>query len=353
MFLSLLFVCSFYIMGVNRSWNIDNICKVKEEKTLVNTSEAKSLKAADFQPTGFTANAIAQAEEEKEKKERVTPKGVVTQRTKSKKPSIPTVGTTTVAVKPGDASSSSASSASASDSTAVVPAPRSGPASKDHDSLLSYNDYVIKHEETLETYSDIQDMDRTKDYLFKNCDILLHEHSQSYMLLSSLEDEMNGKRERMKLVSRQCQILSHLQELGTSTGRDPRDVVCTSCCAGINARVLVVLCLSVQVIPFFRRIQEPEYGEAFKGAVQDFVDRVTKRAVEKRKEMDSERQEQERESAPKGPNGMSPYEVLEMLPDDLREAFEAQDTPRLQQCLQDMGGKDAKKWMKLCVGSGT
>jgi cell division cycle protein 37 len=30
--------------------------------------------------------------------------------------------------------------------------------------------------------------------------ILLHEHSQSYMLLSCLEDEMNGKHKRMKQV---------------------------------------------------------------------------------------------------------------------------------------------------------
>lgn len=49
--------------------------------------------------------------------------------------------------------------------------------------------------------------------------------------------------------------------------RDPRDVI----------------------IPFFLRIQEDEHKKAFEGAVKDFIDRIKKRAVEKRKEMDAER----------------------------------------------------------------
>ena len=57
------------------------------------------------------------------------------------------------------------------------------------------------------------------------------------MLLSSLEDEMNSKKDRMKLVSRQSQVLSHIQELGASMRRDPRDVV----------------------LPFFERIEQKEY----------------------------------------------------------------------------------------------
>ena len=49
--------------------------------------------------------------------------------------------------------------------------------------------------------------------------IMLHEHSQSYMLLSCLEDEMNGKRKRMKQVCRQSQILSHITELAQGMSR--------------------------------------------------------------------------------------------------------------------------------------
>jgi cell division cycle protein 37 len=100
---------------------------------------------------------------------------------------------------------------------------------------------------------------------------------------------MNGKHKRMRLVCRQSQILSHIQELGVSMHRDPRDVV----------------------LPFFKRIQEKvifssfvvfvlnhhlneiifmkEYLAGFHSAVEDFVNKIQKRAVEKRKEMEEER----------------------------------------------------------------
>jgi cell division cycle protein 37 len=68
-------------------------------------------------------------------------------------------------------------------------------------------------------------------------------------------------------VCRQSQILSHITELAVSMRRDPRDVI----------------------IPFFLRIQEDDHKKAFEGAVKDFIDRIKKRAVEKRKEMDAER----------------------------------------------------------------
>lgn len=102
---------------------------------------------------------------------------------------------------------------------------------------MSYNDYALKHEAILEEYSEIQDLEKTEKFVFKHCDILLHEHAQSYMLLSCLEDEMNGKHNRMKLVCRQSQILSHISELGVQMRRDPRDVI----------------------LPFFRRIEEKQF----------------------------------------------------------------------------------------------
>lgn len=54
---------------------------------------------------------------------------------------------------------------------------------------------------------------------------MLQEHASSYLLLSCLEDEMNGKHEQMKLTARQSQILSHITELAVSLKRPPRDVV--------------------------------------------------------------------------------------------------------------------------------
>lgn len=227
--------------GICRKWNIDNICKVAEERSDINSSESVSLKAADFAPTGKTEASIVEAQKEKE-------------------------STTATANK---TSSSATTSSTSSAITKPAPAGKAaGPAvtpevSKERVASLSYNDFAMEYEHILETYSVIKDLEATREYLLKNINILLHEHAQSYLLLSSLEDEMNSKFARMRIVARQSQILSHITELGVSTGRDPRDVV----------------------IPFFSRIMEDQYKKGFLDAVEDFIKRIEKRAVEKRIEM--------------------------------------------------------------------
>lgn len=290
-----------------RKWNIDNICKVKDEKTIVNEIKSKSLKSEEplVDEDGNVLTPVTSA--------------------------IPTAAPPLASGTPKPVPTSSSSTP-----TAAAPAPKGiEPAAtikRERMAVISYNDFGIKHEKILETYSEIHDLEATKEYLFKHCDILMHEHAQSYMLLSSLEDEMNGKRDRMKLVSRQCQILSHIHELATSMRRDPRDVI----------------------LPFFRRIQEQEYLTGFLSAVDDFIKKIQKRAVEKRKEMDAERaaEEYDESNVPLGPGGLNPLEVLRNLPASLRDAFESQDVAELQAVLERMDPVEAKYWMRQCVDSG-
>lgn len=303
-----------------RKWSIDNICKVKEERTIVSSSaNVSSLKAEDFAPTGITEQAVAKNKEEKEKaKENEKDKEDVDKKKESSS------SANTASTKPTKESKKTESNEVAT--TATV-----GPKldeKKEKRGILSYNDYVLTHEDLLEEYSEIEDLEKTKNYLWKHCDVLMHEHSQSYMLLSCLEDEMNGKRDRMKLVCRQSQILSHVQELGVSMGRDPRDVI----------------------IPFFERIAEKQYLENFLKAVKDFEKKIIDRAVVKRKEMDAERLEEE--GIPLGPGGLNPFEVLNELPSQLRDAFDSQDVGRLQSVIASMDPKEASMWMKKCVDSG-
>ena len=53
-----------------RKWNIDNICKVKDERTMISSADIKqSLKGDDFAPTGITEATIAKNKAEKEKEE--------------------------------------------------------------------------------------------------------------------------------------------------------------------------------------------------------------------------------------------------------------------------------------------
>lgn len=301
-----------------RKWNIDNICKTKEEKTIVNKLQANSLKAEvsidDEVPTAEEEAAVA----------------AVTASAASSAPSSSTAtASATPATKPA---ATPATSTVAAKPKGAEPA---GAIKRERMAVINYNDFAIKHEAILEKYSEIHDLEATKDYLYRNCDILMHEHAQSYMLLSCLEDEMNGKHQRMKLVGRQSQILSHIHELGKSMNRDPRDVI----------------------LPFFKRIQEAEYLTGFISAVDDFIKKIQKRAVEKRKEMDAERASEgteyfDEDSVPLGPGGLNPLVVLRSLPESLREAFESQDMGRLQQVLGRMDVVEAKHWMKQCVDSG-
>lgn len=290
-----------------RKWNIDNICQVKEEATVVNNNKSASLKAEDFKPTGKT--------------EALSASKPAAAATADKAPAAPAA-----AAAPA-ATSTAVTKSSSSSASAAAPGPV---ISRERVAMMSYNDFAIEYEAVLETYSTIRDLEATKEYLFKNCHILLHEHAVSYLLLSALEDEMNMKFERMKIVSRQSQILSHITELGQSTRRDPRDVI----------------------LPFFMRIMEPAYRAGFDEAVNDFIRRIQKRAIEKRVEMQKERYEDQRQEAPLGPGGLNPFDVLEALPEDMRTAFEEQDTEALHEILGKMPTKQARHWMKQCVDSG-
>lgn len=293
-------------IDIRRSWNIDNICQVTEEKSVVNTIEPKSLRAEDYKPTGVTEAALIQTKAASSRPADAVPDAP----SKVSKPSTATAAAVAVAPPP-----------------APVVGPSMTPNQRDRLQVMSYNDFAVANETILEHYSEISSLDETKEYLFKNCDVLLHEHAQNYLLLSCLEDEMNRKHKRMKLVCRQSQIISHIIELAQSMKRDPREVV----------------------IPFFRRLDEKTHLEGFTGAVNDFIEKIKKRAVEKRREMDEEAAAERKANSA---NGLDPYEVLQSLPAQLKSAFEAQDVPLLQKVLSEMDPVEAKRCMKLCVDSG-
>ena len=309
-----------YIHQVNerRKWNIDNICKVTEEKTVLNKTLSNSLKAADFKPTGQTESLSANHS---------SPEEVIL----PPQPPVTTTATPTT-TKAATSIPTAPTSKKVENKKETVTKPqnsvgpiRSDSPSRERLTVISYNDFVLSNEVVLENYSEIKDLESTKEFLFKNCDILMHEHSQSYLLLSCLEDEMNGKRERMKLVCRQSQILSHIQELGVSLKRDPRDVI----------------------LPFFKRIEEAEYLKNFILAVNEFMEKIIKRAIVKRQEMDNEENEKYL-----GPGGLDPMEVLETLPETLRIAFESQNVAELRKVIDEMDPEEARFHMKRCVDSG-
>lgn len=104
---------------------------------------------------------------------------------------------------------------------------------------------------------------------------------------------------------------------------------------------------------FFSKIQvaEPEYKASFTEELDQFKERIRKRAAEKIEEAIKEAEEEERRNR-LGPGGLDPVEVFETLPDDLKHCFETQDIGLLQETLANMSEEDAKYHMKRCVDSG-
>ena len=196
-------------MDKNRKWNVDNLCHVVEERTIV-SKEKDTLTTAELPPAAAKAQAAREAMRAQAARE---------------------------ATRAGGAAEGNATangSGKKGDAAAVPTQPPVGPQMERH-SVETYAEFTEMHEDLLEEFSEIKSLEKTRDVLHQKGDILLQENAQSYLLLSCLEDEMNGKHERMKLVARQSQIISHVVELSVTLNRPPRDVV----------------------VPFFRRISEP------------------------------------------------------------------------------------------------
>merc|ERR1719171_2986329 len=142
--------------------------------------------------------------------------------------------------------------------------------------------------ETRDEEDDDKLFERLRDFLHQHGETFLEgEHAEFYLMLDCLEKEMNGEHDKMRKSARQGQLLVHLRELARTMHRPPQDAV----------------------FPVFEKLIEREdTRSAFKDAVEDFIKRCEKRAVEKKKEMDAERGEEEEREV--GPGGLDPIEVL-------------------------------------------
>eukprot|EP01060_Flectonema_neradi_P034276 TRINITY_DN595_c3_g1_i1.p1 TRINITY_DN595_c3_g1~~TRINITY_DN595_c3_g1_i1.p1 ORF type:complete len:481 (+),score=147.25 TRINITY_DN595_c3_g1_i1:60-1445(+) len=186
-------------MEKNKKWNVDNICKVKEERTIVN-HEAESGSHSD----GYT----------------VPPQ---TEKDKS-------------FMKDGHVG--------------------------EGDKVTSYQDYCDKHMDLLKQYSTCKTMEKSRDMLLENCNILLQEHASWYLLLTCLEAEMAGDRNLMKLIARQSQYVSSITELAKTERRHPGNIIA----------------------PFFDKLSDPKRFTVFIEGVEAFAQRIVERAVAKREE---------------------------------------------------------------------
>ena len=353
----------------NKKWNVDNMCHVVEERTIVNNN----VGGTEFsEGTGFALPEVmpvetAVAKEEGEKKNEKIEKDVKKSAANDDKASsevptekmsgakinddakttktasdhlqlLPDGGVATVKEAPSDAPKTNKA-------PQLQPQP-DNPANSVSVSMLSYHEFTQRYADTVEKFMALDSMDRSKDFLLQNAHILLQENASNYLLLACLEDEMNGFHDKMELVARQSQIISSIADLAKSLKLHPGNVI----------------------HPFFQRMQNKELYAGFMVAVEEFIQRVKARAITKRKEMDEERAREIKEQGVNaegavdvsdmpleerlGPGGLDPLEVFESLPESMQIAFESREKEKLEAALRAMTPEEASYHMKRCIDSG-
>lgn len=343
----------------NKKWNVDNMGQVTEDRTVVN----KNVTENKYSETGFALpkeeDIVDEAEAAIFEQAIVEQDGKILEDYKSSsddlegstaKLSAATIGDdppqqATTASKPSS-SSNNATAATTNNKSKAIKTPVLHPQPDNEKSvsvsMLSYHQFTQKYADIVEQFMSLESMDKSKDFLLHHGDILLQENASNYLLLASLEDEMNGYHTKMRLVARQSQIISNIAELAKSLKLHPGNVI----------------------HPFFQRMENKELFTGFMAGVNDFAKRIEVRAVQKRKEINEERAREEAEQEDKvdmseiplkerlGPGGLDPVEVFESLPESMQEAFESREKERLVAALEAMPPDEAEYHMKRCVDSG-
>ena len=316
----------------NKKLNVDNMCHVVEDRTVVNPKSVENK----FSESGFAIPDIDTQDSLKETLNEA-PKQM-------QKKDISTIST-------GSESKSKNDEKVISEIVPKVKSPLAAPKVKpkkitgperESVAMLTYHEFTEKYADTCEEFMALLSLEQSKQYLLQHGDVLLQENASNYLLLASLEDEMNGYREKMKLTAKQSQMVSNIAELAKTLKSHPGNVI----------------------VPFFTRLEQKVHFDGFMVGVNDFVANIIKRSVVKKKEMDEERDREAKESGDPveldsisleerlGPGGLDPIEVFESLPTSLQQAFESRDTDRLKNVLKEMSLDEAEDCMKRCVDSG-
>jgi cell division cycle protein 37 len=322
----------------NKKWNVDNMCEVKEERTVINASAGTT----NYTPSGFAQSTVTGEEVKKQWSEPKAEKSDGGGDDSNKEEAKPAAKE--AASKPDNKPAPAPAAAKPIVGPAPPKAKGSPPNPSEVDSdpnfVYSYHEFTEKYSNMVEEFMALKSFDESKEFLLKHGETILQEHASNYLLLASLEDEMNGYREKMKQTAKQSQIVTNIAELAKTWNTHPGNVIA----------------------PFFQRLQQREFLEGFLSGLDDFIQKIIGRAVTKKVEMDQaqssgvEKEGVDLKELSKeerlGPGGLDPLEVIETLPIELQEAFESRDVEQLKEVLLKMDQKDAEYHMKRCVASG-
>ncbi|KAL1131359.1 hypothetical protein AAG570_010977 [Ranatra chinensis] len=190
--------------------------------------------------------------------------------------------------------------------------------------------FIKENEKILKQYGMLRKFDDSQRFLQEHPQLIC-EDTANYLVIWCINLEMEEKKTLSQHVAHQCICMQYILELSKQLSVDPRACVAS----------------------FFTNIQnaEPEYKASFDDELRAFKERVSRRAKEKLEGLIKEQEEEERQ-ARLGPGGLDPVEVFDSLPSELKECFEKQDIPLLQETIAKMPHDEAAYHMKRCVDSG-
>jgi len=217
-------------------------------------------------------------------------------------------------------------------------------------SVNEYQEFKTDHEALLEKFTHAN-WEQSHDLLAKHGDILLDDNANNYFLLTTLDEEMAGNKERVQKLSTQGQIISQIHQLAKPMNRPPRDLVHR----------------------FFERFESDQAQAAFQEGVDHFLGHIQKRAVQKKAEMEEEAEKEalineareHGEAVPLieamhdmkredrlGPGGLDPVEVFAALPEELQNCFKSGDVEMLKTVATNMDPEVFQKHWDAILGSG-
>ena len=159
----------------------------------------------------------------------------------------------------------------------------------------------------------------------------------NYLLLASLDDEMNGYREKMKLTARQSQIITSIAELTKTLKTHPGNVI----------------------QPFFQRLTKQPHLEEFLDGVNILLTRLSSARLSKRlkrKRLDVRRNKHQICTIFPKKNAWDRdvwlrWKSLKRY-QTMVDAFESRNVDQLHDALAQMDPEEAEYHTKRCINSG-
>lgn len=208
----------------------------------------------------------------------------------------------------------------------------------------SYKKFNVDNKQNVKDFGYLRDPVQSQEFLNKNRQLIC-EHTSNILVVWCIDLEMEEKTALMKHVASQCICMQFILELAKGIKRHPSE------CFPLFYQKYIEAKRKKDSADKSDRASV-EYYQAFESELNAFIDRVQKRAKVKMIEVEQEIEAAEKQQRiSESPGGLDPQEVMDSLPEELKDCFRTRSIESLQTLLKD----DTEKylpWIQKCVLSG-